>query len=332
MLDRIKYFLNNSPFYYKHFNVPVNNFRFRIRNLGMILRKYGWKKDKTVEGNTVFFVFDPDVPWKYPGLADRLKVAVCACYMSKQNGFDFKLIFENPFRLNDYYRIGGDGSKAASFNDLSYSLRNSRLLPFNGQDRIPVLDKKIHQYHIYICYGQDLLECNHVPDWPKVWGECFRELFSPSEKLLAAYSATGLRPREYNCAHLRFVNALEHFEDGVYNETGEEQKRMLIDSCLGELGRISGESDKPLYVFSDSALFLEEARKHGFNTLEGKVGHVSYHNDDETVLKTFTDFYAMSQAAKVYRIIAPGMYGTTFSMYSAFAGGAEFETRVPGNY
>lgn len=41
----------------------------------------------------------------------------------------------------------------------------------------------------------------------------------------------------------------------------------------------------------------------------------------EVAMKTFVDFYAISKASRVIRILAPEMYNTVFSYYAAVLGG-----------
>ena len=42
---------------------------------------------------------------------------------------------------------------------------------------------------------------------------------------------------------------------------------------------------------------------------------------DAYAMKTFVDFYAISKASRVIRILAPEMYNTVFSYYAAVLGG-----------
>ena len=44
-------------------------------------------------------------------------------------------------------------------------------------------------------------------------------------------------------------------------------------------------------------------------------------NTHEVAMKTFVDFYAISKASRVIRILAPEMYNTVFSYYAAVLGG-----------
>ena len=325
MLSRIKAFLRGNSFYTKYFQRHVNDCRYWLANLKFYIQYFTYKKDKEISGNTVYFVYDPKQ--KHPGLTDRLKVICCVYYIAKINGFEFKLIFDTPFKLHDYLECN-KYDWVGHWDDLSFSYANTRLLAYNGMGKIPRLSKKHKQYLVYYYIGKNMLQCNHIPNWEQIWSDCFNELFKPSQQLLDVIIASGeeYKMRTYIAVHLRFVNALEHFEDGYYNLISKEKQDKLIQKCLKALNDIRDREDMPVLVFSDSNRFLNISKSHGYSILEGEVHHVSFQVDDNTVLKTFLDFYMIGRSAKTYRIIAPEMYATMFSYYAAISGGSDFET------
>ena len=325
MFSRIKAFLRGNSFYVNHLQRRVNDCRYFASNIKFYICHFSFRKDKEVEGNTLYFVYDPSQ--KHPGLADRLKVICCVYYIAKINGFDFKLIFETPFKLCDYLECN-KYNWVGHWEDLSFSFKNSRMLAYNGMGKIPHLNKKYKQYLIYYYIGKNILQCNHVPEWEKVWAECYNDLFKPSYKLLNAYkiSGQGYKERSYIAVHLRFVNALEHFEDGHYNSLNKEKQDKLIERCLNALTDIQIKENKPIIVFSDSNRFLNIAKMKGYAIIDGEVHHISFQVDKDNILKTFLDFYMIGRSEKTYRILAPEMYATTFSYYAAISGGSKFET------
>lgn len=323
MYSYIKYKLRNNHFYVRYCQTQVNNLRYFVKHIKLYLRKYHIPIDKEVDGNTVYFIFDSEQ--RHPGLADRLKVIVCAYWVAKINGFDFRVIFDHSLNFPAYLdenQVKWIGSN----EELSYSIRNSRLLAYNGGGKIPKLNKRIKQYHIIYYIGINILARNNIKNWEAIWRQCFNELFVYKDYLIKNYNNTGLVRRKYIAAHLRFVNALEHFEDGHYNSISKEEQQKLINDCLETISGIQNNHKEPLIVFSDSNTFIECAKEAGFEFLQGNIGHVSFKNDAETELKAFLDFYAISQSKKVYRIIKPKMYGTTFSYYAAISGDAILET------
>lgn len=324
MIGRIKYMLRTNDFYIRHFQTRVNNFRFSIKILSYYFHYYKFKKDKSVTGNTIYFIIEQKR--QHPGLVDRLKVAVCIYYIAKINGFNFKFIIETPHNLSNYLGINQINWLAYK-NDLSYSLHNSRLLAYNGADKFPHLNKKIKQYHIYFYNGFDILESNNIANFRSIWQECFNELFAPTPLLLNFIKEQKYSLNSYIAVHLRFVNALENFEQGYYNSLNDVQKSNLINRCLNALHELEKKNQSyPLVVFSDSMKFLEQAKINKFNIIDGMVGHISFCGMDEAVvLKTILDFYLISRAKKVNMIIAPEMYNSAFSFYAALSGGKEIE-------
>lgn len=321
IVEYIKHTLRCNSFYKKHCQGRINSMRYWCMDLQVYLRQYSWRKDREVTGNTVYFIFDPTQ--KHPGMTDRVKVIVCCYWIAKQNGFDFKVVYDRPHRLSDYL---GDNIVPweAERSELSYSLQNSRLLSYNGSRPMPHLSKRVKQYHIWHYIGINILINNKIPDASRIWSECFNELFKPSPRLASAFQATGLVPRKYAAVHLRFVNALEHFEDGFFNAISPAEQLLLIDRCLAALADIRQQChDLPLYVFSDSTRFLTVAREAGYLSLEGQIGHISFSNDSDTLLKAFLDSYAISQSAKAYRVLGGSMYDSTFPYYAAMMGGKD---------
>lgn len=101
MMSRLKMFLRKNAFYNKYLQEHINNIRLFWKNCIFYFHHYTFKNNKELDGtHTVFLVYDAEQ--EHPGLADRLKVICCAYYIALQNGFDFKLVFETPFKLYDY--------------------------------------------------------------------------------------------------------------------------------------------------------------------------------------------------------------------------------------
>ncbi|WP_455585080.1 hypothetical protein [Bacteroides sp.] len=267
---------------------------------------------------------DPSI--SHPGLADRFKAIVGSYYIAKLNGFEFKIIFEYPFKLSYYLDYVSD-SWIANKKDLSYSLRNSRILAYNGGGRLPTLNKRVKQYHIYCYIGYDILETNKVQNYQELWGELFRELFKPTIILKQALNKIPLKENDFISVHLRFVNALEQFEKNQFNVLSNKMKEKLIQKCLNAVKKIIDQyPNKKVVIFSDSITFLNKVKKElPVIVLEGSVGHISFRNTEDVVLKTFVDFYTMSKSEKVIRILTKEIYATVFSYYAALAGGKKCE-------
>ena len=321
VIERIKCFLRANGFYKRYLQTRVNDFRYFYRSCRYYVKYYSFKADKEVTGNTLYFILDPEI--RHPGLADRFKVIVGSYYIARINGFDFKIIFETPFHLIDYV----DVNRCDWFADrqaLSFSLRNSRVIAYNGGGKIPRLNRAVRQYHIYSYIGYDILASNRIPEYKKLWGELFNTLFKPNRHLQSCIAATGFERERYIAVHLRFVNALEKFEEGQFNDLCEADQENLIRRCIAGIETIRQENnDMPLVVFSDSVVFLNRVRSLPVHVLDGPVAHISYVHDPEATMKTFLDFYLISHAKRIYMILAPETYHSVFSYYAALAGDKE---------
>lgn len=285
---------------------------------------YGLRKRVAVSKPAVVFIVDKRV--RHAGLADRLKAMVTAYYVAKQNGVDFKIVHTHPFRLDDYlapnrhdWRLDDD--------QVSYSLRNARILNTYGM-RVPrVRAQPPRQYHVYTSVDILARTCPE-PECRRIWGELYQELFRPSERLQNALDAVALQENSYIAVHLRFVNALGRFEVGVNNCLDEAGRADLLGRCHRALEELrSRYPTHKIVVFSDSKVFLDSVRTmENIVVLDGKLGHVTHDgHDDEVTTKVFLDFYLLAKAKKVYSIIAPEMYLTAFSAYAAWSGLKEFE-------
>lgn len=320
IVEKLKCFLRTNKYYKKYCQTSVNDCRYWCRGLKYYKSLYHWDLDKEIDGNTVFFIIDPAI--SHPGLADRMKAIIGTYYIAQQNGFDFKIIFEHPFHLKDYLA----SAHYASLDELSYSLKNSRVLAYNGGGRVPKLSRSVKQYHIYNYIGYDILETNQIGDYKKLWGNLYRQLFTPTPLLQDALNAIALDSNTYVAVHLRFVNALEQFEDNQFNFLSANDKEKLIKKCQQGIIEIQKRySDKKIVVFSDSSVFLSRVKTDmpGILVLDGTVGHISFSTEGDVVLKTFVDFYEMGRASLVIRVLTKEIYPTVFSYYAALSDGKD---------
>ncbi len=324
IFDKLKAFLRKNRFYVSYCQRHVNNYRYFVRNVRFYVSHFKMEKLKRPSEKCMYFWIDPTM--KHPGLTDRFKAAVNVYYIAKVNNLKFKLIFDSPFNLSDYLiPAQKELDWRADVSCLSFVYPSSKMFSYNGQNDIPKLSNNINQYICRNYIGYDMLLINKVENYEKVWGECFRELFKPSDRLNLELLKTGLIERSYVSVHFRFVNALEKFEEGYYNELSIGEQEALIDRCLNALDVVKKREQSPVVVFSDSNRFRNIARQNGYIILDGKVGHVSFVHDDNVVMKTFVDYITLGRSKKVYRACAKELYGTVFSFYAALSGGAELE-------
>lgn len=266
-----------------------------------------------------------DPRFNHPGLADRMK-AIIACYNeAKKNGLHFKIIFKQPFVLEDYlHSTSTDNDWVADFGDLEYSFLKTRFVNEKRGWHLSATPRC--QYHCYNYTGDIIPEVFENTGYK--WCDLYHELFTPNEEIIRAIHATGIPPKSYCAIHLRFVNALEDFEEGHYNRLSTESERqVLIERCKAGIREIIAcNPHKKILVFSDSKIFLRSLDDMPVEKLNpDAIGHICFDNKHDHVLKVFIDQYMISLASKVYMITAPEMYSSScFSLCGARIGGVEF--------
>lgn len=297
--------------------------KYFVKKVYYYFKKFKLKADKLIDENIVFFIIDPEL--NHPGLVDRLNAIVSCNIIAQLNGFEFKIIFEHPFILKDYFDEN-ELKWHATEDELSFSFQNTRILNYTGYGKIPKLSKRIKQYHIYFYEGQNILANNYIKNASQEWFKSFNMLFKPSLKLTELLNKYEFNNSGYVAVHLRFVNVLEHFEQNNSSITlNKVQAKQLIADCLKKMHQIQTQNKtEEVVVFSDSQRFLEIAKKEGYRVLDGDVGHITFQGYRESVvLKTFVDFVLISRAKTIYRLYAPFMYRSAFAVYAALSGGKD---------
>ena len=285
-----------------------NNIKFWLINTRYRLK---YRPIRAKKRNVLYIVFVPDRV--HAGLSDRLKVIVSSYNLAKFNGYQFKCYFETPFPLSRYLEPKFDW--VANFEELEYSIIDTKIINErknnNGRHLVPN-----KQYHIYN-YFSDFFE-EYFADTKCQWVELFYELFRPSELLMDALSAYNIEERTYISVHLRFVNALEHFEDTFFENKidDESQRQALIAKCKRGITEIVNQHpNTQVYVFSDSKVFLDSLNDIQVKILGSEcLGHCGENTNDDVHMKTFVDLFFMSRSKEIYWITCPEIY-----QYSGFA-------------
>ena len=294
----LKYFLHNCRYYCKY--------------------RIGSAKEK----NVLYFVFEPN--GKHPGLADRIKAIISLYNMCKANGYRFKFYYETPFVLSDYLRPKTDW--VLHLDELEYYFGDTKIINETNWRPIQHLEPK-KQYHCYCYAGNDIPW--EFENTKYRWYDLFHELFEPSERLKSAYTGLHIPDASYVSVHLRFVNALEQFENTFFDNyiESEQGRRKLIDRCKDGIRDIMcRHPEEIVYVFSDSKLFLESLADMPVRVLDStNIGHTGELADNGVYMKTFLDLYAMSRSRAIYRIRAKELYNwSCFALLAARIGDIPF--------
>lgn len=179
---------------------------------------------------------------------------------------------------------------------------------------------------------------------PPGWGRLFCELFRPApvlqERIDAIKREWGVgQTGGYVGAVFRFQNLLGDFPEYRFKAIADEAEReALMEQCLGALKNLRARyADKLLLVTSDSVTFLQRAvQVDGVRIIPGTMVHMDGNKDVnaasrskyEVYLKSFLDFYMLSEAEKIYRIGTRRMYPSEFPLYAAKVHDIPFESIV----
>ncbi|WP_294590775.1 hypothetical protein [uncultured Phocaeicola sp.] len=268
---------------------------------------------------------DPDR--KYPGFVDILKAIIGCYYIAKMNGYKFKIHFDTPFQLSKFLSPLSESNdwilsacEKADIDKLNISIG---LMDYNGIGKIPQLTRARYQVRNFI--GWNILQRNNMVGWEKKWHELYHELFQPSNYLLKNIAEFKIKENEYIAIHIRFVNALELAEpDFPQKPLNEVEKMNLISSCISKIKELESTENSKAVVFSDSNYFLSRCRDMDIFVLAGNVGHITYNQNDEIVLKMFIDLNMIARAKKVFSLRSNNLYASAFPLYGSIIGGKLF--------
>ena len=278
------------------------------------ISKYRIKRAEQV--NVFFLYFDPTK--NQPGLADRIKTIVSCYYIAKENGYKFRIVFKSPFELKEFL-LPNEIMWDADEEDLEYSLFDTRFFTYDG--------KMIHfnQNKQYICFNFHDRPLDKLNNNDSLWKTLFSQLFVFSPLLYEMAEQTGLAENSYIAIHLRFLNVFAPFEKGNA-PLSEKQQLSLIDRCKNTIWDILNITDESLkvLVFSDSAYFLSKLHDMPVTVLNcDQISHISYTSNMDEIRKTFFDLLMISRAKTVYRVLAPELYNSNYSVVAAKIGGKD---------
>ena len=276
------------------------------------------------------------------GMCDRFKGIISLYAYCKYLGKPFRIKYTYPFKLEDYLQPAAyDWTlKRGEYTD---NPLYSRVLYMRGEHLATRLFNLRAKRQIHFYSNRDLLE--HINKTyakegtgrrPFNWGELFCELFKPGtilqERIEATKESIG---GDYYAAVFRFQNLLGDFPEYRYRPLNDKDKEEeLITKCLDAVKTLmTKHGNMALLVTADSMKFLKRVSQiDGVHIIPGTLTHMDgqkHHtqgNQFETYLKSFLDFYMLSEAQKVYRIGTPQMYHSAFPVFAAKMHDIPFES------
>lgn len=277
------------------------------------------------------------------GLCDRFKGIISLYAYCKKHHYPFRIRYTFPFRLEDYL-LPADYDWTLKEGEYTDHPRYCRVLYMRGEHYAKRLLNLHVKKQIHFYTNRDLLSrINEAyrnaesDDNGYDWGELFRELFRPGDVLQERLNCIAMQTgNDYDAAVFRFQNLLGDFKEYHFKALAEESEaESLLVQCLDYVQRLKTASPhRLLLVTSDSVTFLNRVSQiSGVYVIPGTLTHMdsakhSTGSSDslEHHIKSFLDFYMVSNARKIYRVGTPIMYPSQFPVYAAKVNNRPFES------
>lgn len=282
---------------------------------------------KRAKHKEVIIVFDGN--FGHGGLVDRLKGIVSFYAISKEINANFKIYFKHPFQLDNFLEPN-QYNWLATESDLKFNPLQTKFLflmdnfSFNWNKVIKQSNKQKFIVYANVDYLNKIYTNLDSETLKAKWSQLFQELFKKSNVLQKELDKLNL-PTNYTAIHTRFTSLLGDFNDTSVRSVSQNRKNEILELLNNEIEKTDKESTK--IVFSDSIIFLTFIKENSdVIVLEGNPSHVDVKNsgsDDEN-LKTFVDFFVISQAKRIYLLRTEEMYNSAFSKYASYINDREF--------
>lgn len=265
------------------------------------------------------------------GLADRFKGIISVYALSKATGTPFRCIFTHPFPLTTFL-LPNEYDWLPKENELSNSISDSRFKILRKQLSIKKLLRLLplkKQVYVYANINY-LSEINRIYNQNYKWGELLKELFKTTEELETQlqYHLDRIGRKEFTACVFRFQSLLGDFKEYSYNPVSYRQQQELIEKNRNALLKLIEEVKTPILVTSDSSSFISAVKDiEQVHIIPGEVVHLdsTFDAKKEVYMKSFIDFFMISNAKKVYSIGTKKMYKTEFPMYASKINNVPFE-------
>ena len=296
------------------------------------LRRLSLKKLKKREyPSKQLFIMVFDGTFIQGGLADRLKGIVSGFHYCLCNNIDFRIKHTYPFEFSDYLLPNEYDWTIKPSDKVSYHLLETKYAYFMGEPLFERLTKLLNTKKQIHCYANwdTVAELNTYYQTNYQWGELFKKLFNPASEIERQIDHYKKQiGGEYIACQFRFLALLGDFNELDKPTLAKHDQQVLIKKCLNALTELKNKYNFPILVTSDSITFTSLAAKmEDVYTLPGKPVHIDYVKDvnNHEHIKTFIDFFMLSEAKKVYNIFTKEMYQSQFSQYAAKLNNIPFE-------
>ncbi len=266
---------------------------------------------------------------RHGGLADRLRGIATTYLFCRAHGWDFRVHFTSPFRLEEYlapnhydWRIDEES--------ISYNTLDARPIYIATSELDPERDKRFQRRiaeKFFSANYKQLHAYTNMRFEEERFGEAFHELFRPQawlQQLIDQHVEILGGKRSYIAISTRFMELLGDFNEDASREAQglpiEEQQQLLAASAAQIEQIHAAHPERTILVTSDSNRFLRYVteRFDYIRTLPGEIGHIDVVNDNHNVhTKTFLDFLVLAEADEHFYLVGKGMYRGNFSRRAA---------------
>ncbi|MDE6006905.1 MAG: hypothetical protein K2G67_05075 [Muribaculaceae bacterium] len=293
--------------------------------------RYRYYNEPEIPSAIPMIVYMCDGRLAHGGLSDRLSGLISTYDYCKTHNRIFKVNWDFPYKLEEFLEPNNYDWRVQK-EELSFSKHQTSVLRLTIMWDIWKQRKYANRY-LGRHQNQVHLYTNMKYFFPCNFKYLFQELFKPSPLLENAIQKQLLKLNgDYVSITFRFQQLLGDFKEGHYptlkNETSRKE---LINKCLKyiEFVKTRHPEVSTILVTSDSVTFLKAATTYNFvHVIPGKVVHVDNDgrkSDKSIHLKSFIDLFLIAHAKKIYNVIIPPLYHTTFPMLASFIYGHEYE-------
>lgn len=312
-------------------SVFLTELSHRVEEMYFSLKNFTWSRTCAKPSEKMIVHIVEKGHFYSGGMADRFKGAVTAYAWSKINGAKFRMKYVYPFKLEDYLEPAEYDWRLKD-DEYSECIRDVRVLYGRGEPGRRLMRlrtrRQVHYYGNMNC----LEYIGQLTGKTYSWGNLYKELFRPGKRLEECLQEQrkAIGTNEYISAVFRFQNMLGDFKEYSFKSLETESAReQLIEKCLDAVKKLAEQyPGKRILVTSDSATFLSRVSAYGFvYVIPGRVVHLGSEAGEEydVYMKSFIDFYMLSESTHVYCIGTSEMYPSEFPMYAARINDVPFE-------
>lgn len=282
-------------------------------------RYYKNKNKHTINNKKVIYMCDATSA--SGGLVDRLRGIVSIYKTCKELNLEFKILFTEPFKLNEYLQPNKVQWETDA-EELNYNLKTTDICFISTPTRERWLADKQEQWfkkEFKKKYNEFHVISNTSYSYNYDFATLFSDLFKPSSHLQSLINTQKeIIGNNYISVSCRFRDLLGDFNETCplnLNLSPSEQEE-LIRNNVEQLEILHNKfPDKKILVNSDSTRFLNAAKEKEYTyVVPGEIGHIDCKKVNHTGIhdKTFTDFFMIAHAEHIYLLQTGLMFESGF--------------------